>query len=152
MPDPIVQFLMEVIKVTLCCRLPCDEDCDETWDITHVKSVSWHDTSPWVLLEIPPETIVYQHIKPVRIEINMKCLDVVSLMGALEGVGAVDFETNRKTKFDHMIVEARLSDGNIVEYKFSDVRLDTLGISGLESDGEETPYDVKFYADNVVKL
>lgn len=148
------QFLMEVNKVTLCCREPCLSGCacGESYDIDYVKSVGWHNTSPWTLLGVPAGTTKYQHIKPVRIEVNMKCLDIVSLMLALEGVGAVNFETNRHTRFDHMIVEARVSDGAIVEYKFRNCRLDIIGLSDLESDGEEVPYDVWFFADGVVKL
>jgi len=130
--------------------------------LTGIKSVSWKDSDPFVLLPIPASenVIIYQEIKPILWEITLICLDVTSLYtafyetdvsSAASNQYAINPATQKRTKIEYFKIRAYDHAGTLVTYNVTDARVKSIGISELFEEGGEAAWVVTLYAKNVVK-
>ena len=124
---------------------------------TGVKSVEWNDKDPYIFLEVPGGVGLYQQIGCQQVTGKLVCKDIDSLYTALyaTNVNGTDKAIESSGGIRHTIlffmVIAMDHLGITKKYDFTNVRIRTVGLSGLEEDKEVVSV-VSFYADQVESI
>lgn len=130
--------------------------------LSGVKSASWKDSDPFVILPVPASDNIhiYQEIKPILWEIRLVCLDVTSLYTAFYDTDvavaggnqyAINPTTQKRTKIEYFKIRVYDHAGNLVTYNVTDARVKSIEIGELAEKGGETPWIVTLYAKKVLK-
>jgi len=125
-----------------------------------IDSINWRDSDPWIILEIPKGTCVYQHIRPHKIEGRMLWSDIDSLRTALfatdisvtAGSQYAITDTGVKTKIEYFYV--KVIDHHGVEHDFSitGMRIRTVDIPDFSDNPQaKSQWVVAFYAEAITK-
>lgn len=129
--------------------------------LSGVKSIIWKDSDPWVILEIPVGSNIFQHLRKVLVDGEMKCLDIQSMYNAFYTIDvsseagmqqAINPNTGKKSKIDYFSVKVRDALSKFeYSYLFSDMIIQTVELGNLGEKRGETPWIVKFLAESVVR-
>jgi hypothetical protein len=122
-----------------------DQNGGET-EIENVKEIRWGDLNPFLKIDIPYAPVPkFQQIIPVKVVVTIICLNVDQLISALVNSGAYDFNTMHRQTLNSLTIAASNIKGDIITFKFNNIQLEILTITGLTEKVGECQWLVRFH-------